>query len=352
MTVLILTTVSSDLKVSHRLSYNGDGLVGTVLIPGNVLIVTYEYGMNDDWPILIQRFTPKINIIPKNYKLDVGAGWNDQITCFTISPDGNNFIFTFFCSNIIHIWDINTGTFIKSLIGHEMTSKNYSNNSITSIMITSDGKNIISSDTGGDIIIWDMETSHIIITIITHQKANVSGVAISHDGQKIIFRSDHHIKIWCVQTGNLLRTLLSGRGIINNFVFTPDGLNIITCSDTKAIQIWNLETGELLQTLDKESIRSNKKEILRVAVTSNGKKIISGNRDGVLKILDIASGNLLDSFNLTSNQYEIFRSIHVSGDMIIVETSNKIVILKPTTIYFIETIKKYLKSKKRKLSFM
>ena len=223
-------------------------------------------------------------------------------------------------------------------------------------MVILDSKKIISSDTDGNIIIWDMQTYHITRTIITNQiNMCACEVAISHDGKKIIFCSDSGIKIWCIETGHLLKTLLSDVPLMWSFTITFDGSKIITCSGKTGnigiIQIWNLETYELLLTLDEENDLNRP---IHVAVTSDGKKIISGTRDGIIKIWDSINGNCLDTFNCTSNndKYYLIRSIRVSKHLIIVETSDNIIVLQPATIFFIENIQKYLKSNKRKLPFV
>ncbi len=67
--------------------------------------------------------------------------------------------------------------------------------------------------------------------------------------------SDTTAKIWDVQTGNCLHTLVGHTAMVNLAGFTPDGTTIVTISHfdrttfDSTTKIWDVQTGNCLNTI-------------------------------------------------------------------------------------------------------
>ncbi len=85
--------------------------------------------------------------------------------------------------------------------------------------------------------------------------------------------------------GRLLRTLIGHGDWVKTVAVTPNGKQIISGSKDNTIKVWNLETGEEQFTLTGHTGSVN-----AVAVTPDGKLVISGSSDGNLKVWNLATG--------------------------------------------------------------
>jgi WD40 repeat protein len=75
-------------------------------------------------------------------------------------------------------------------------------------------------------------------TLNGHEGA-VNSVQFSPDGKLIASGSlDHTVKIWNVETGNLIETLIGHEGAVNSIMFSPDGSRLISGSSDRKIKVW------------------------------------------------------------------------------------------------------------------
>ncbi len=88
--------------------------------------------------------------------------------------------------------------------------------------------------------------------------------------------------------GPLVRTLSGHAGGVISVAITPDGKQVISGSSDGTLKVWDIASGKELRTLTGYS--SN---IRSVAITPDGKQAISASDDKTLKVWDIASGKEL-----------------------------------------------------------
>ncbi|MEH2184250.1 DnaJ domain-containing protein [Nostoc sp.] len=112
--------------------------------------------------------------------------------------------------------------------------------------------------------------------MLTEHLGAVNTVAISLNSQTLISGStDATIKVWNLQTGELLSTLTGHSAAVLSVAISPDGKTLASASRDGTIKLWNLHTGELLQNLSGCN---------PVAFSPDGKTLISGGNGGSIKI--------------------------------------------------------------------
>lgn len=79
----------------------------------------------------------------------------------------------------------------------------------------------------------------------------VKSVAFSPNGQILASGSitSKVIRLWNVQTGEMIRTLQGHDGISNRIAFSPNGQILASASSDKTIKLWDMQTGKALRTI-------------------------------------------------------------------------------------------------------
>ncbi|BAY31277.1 WD-40 repeat-containing protein [Nostoc carneum NIES-2107] len=157
-------------------------------------------------------------------------------------------------------------------------------------------------------------------TLSDHNSA-VNSVAFSPDSQKLASGSDDStIKLWDVSTGKVIQTIPhlqeatptasyidSGyQDSVTSIAFSSDGKKLASGSEDKTIKLWDISTGKLLQTFNGHSSL-----IKTIALSSDGKKLASGSDDKTIKLWDISTGKLLQTF---SGHSDVVNSVAFSSD--------------------------------------
>jgi len=78
---------------------------------------------------------------------------------------------------------------------------------------------------------------------------------------------------------------------VNSVAITPDGKYIVSGSGDSTIKLWDIKSGEEIRTFEGHSQYVNS-----VAITPDGKHIVSGSDDETIKLWDINSGEEIRTF--------------------------------------------------------
>jgi WD40 repeat protein len=161
---------------------------------------------------------------------------------------------------------------------------------IHALAFSPDGQVLAAGDSKGQIHLLRLEDEQKIATFSKHGWWTVS-IAFSHDGKKLVSSSiDTTIKIWDVNTGQLLHNL----GLTNwiwTVAFSPDSRIIASGSNDNFIRIWDANTGECIKTFE-----GHTGWVLSVAFSPNGQIIASGSYDKTIKLWDVNTGQCLQTF--------------------------------------------------------
>jgi WD40 repeat protein len=82
----------------------------------------------------------------------------------------------------------------------------------------------------------------------------VSTAAFSPDGKTLATGSyDHLVKLWSVETGELLRDLKGHSNWVFSVAFSPDGKTLASGGYDKTVRLWNPDNGETAGVLEGHS---------------------------------------------------------------------------------------------------
>ena len=197
-----------------------------------------------------------------------------NMTSLALTPDEKQLLSI--DDNLIFFYDYASGKVLNNLFGHYNT-----------MVLTQDGKQIITGSDDKTIKVWDFSSKKMIRMMSGHTN-KITDVAVTSDGHQAVSGSfDKTLMVWDLAQGGVIHNLTGHKNWIYAVAITPDGKQAISGSADKTIKVWALTNGQLLHTLEGHTA-----SIRAVAVTQDGMQVISGSEDGTIKIWDLASGRL------------------------------------------------------------
>ncbi len=184
----------------------------------------------------------------------------------------------------IKLWDVNTGTEICTMTGHKLQ--------VNSVAFSPQGQLLASASYDRTIRLWQipaLESSHkefqnrpcySLLGILSGHAWAVLTVAFSPDGKILATGSDDNtIKLWEVNTGQLICTLVGHSWSVVAVAFTADGETLLSASCDKTVKLWRVSTAEEIVTLS-----GHVDSVSAVAVSKVRQLIASGSRDKTIKL--------------------------------------------------------------------
>lgn len=197
----------------------------------------------------------------------------------TVHPPGGRRIITCSSDGSLRLWDLESG----AQIGDDWRDEGDDGDDgdqVFAIALSPVGDVVASGSYDGTVRLWDIETGKVITKWKGHTK-RVRSVCWSSDGEQVVSGYHHGaVTVWDVKTGkSVLGPFETGHEHVLAVICSPDTTKIATGGfNEHAIKIWDTKTGELLSTIKHDS------HVSSLAWTSNGKKLISGSQNGLIRI--------------------------------------------------------------------
>jgi serine/threonine protein kinase len=200
--------------------------------------------------------------------------------CIAFSPDGFLAISGNW-DNTLRLWDVRTGNELLCFTGHTGI--------VDSVAVSPDGRRAASAGWDQSVRLWDMQTGEELHRFLGHTN-EVTSVAFAPDGRRLVSGGhDGTIQLWDAAG---LRPLLyfDGQvGVIWDVHFSADGRRVVYCGDT--IRLWDIE-GSLLMRLKYKC----PEPVTSVVCTPDGRQVLAGGSDGVLRLFDVATRHEVHRF--------------------------------------------------------
>jgi WD40 repeat protein len=220
-------------------------------------------------------------------ELFVLRGHDRQVTLVSVSGDGTRVI-SGSRGNTIKVWDAGTGAELRTLRGLDEWGR---------LTVGDDGKRVFFLDPNGGVKVWDSDTRPDRLTLPPPgggKRQTVKWVAATPDGRRVFTvcgdtGSDHRIRVWDGETGRESAEARGGHsGPIECVAVSADGKCVVSGSNDRTVKVWDGDTVSARWTL-----QGHKAPVCAVAVTRDGLRAFSGGFDRTVKVWDAATGKEL-----------------------------------------------------------
>ncbi|WP_299483899.1 c-type cytochrome [uncultured Roseibium sp.] len=208
-------------------------------------------------------------------------GHGGPVMDITVSPE-NGQVATASFDNAVGIWSAREPSWLD---GHEAAVK---------VVRFIDENRVVSAGDDNDLIVWNLaEGSN---TKLQGHTAKVMGLAVSPDGKTIASASwDARIGLWPVDGGEPV--FLSGHNAgVNQVAFSADGAWLYSASVDGSIKLWDVAQEAEKRVIERNGFGIN--VMVLGGANSNETWVAYGSQDGVTRIVDIETGERLHDFTL------------------------------------------------------
>ena len=211
------------------------------------------------------------------------------VSAVAFSPDGMQLLSA--SGKTAKIWDL----------GHEDVAVTYTHrNDISALAFFPDGKRICTATTDGTIHIWRADSAREVLVMRGHRGA-VQDITVSPDGQLVASAgADRSVRVWDILEYRRIMVLSNHTDAVLSSTIADNRL--ITGSRDGSIAISDLESGHHLHAL-----KGHQEPVYELAMTKDGKGIISRSTDGKFNLWD------LNGMNLRTGQHQLKRTLSIGS---------------------------------------
>lgn len=213
---------------------------------------------------------------------------NDQtldILCLAYSPDGG-LLASGGVDTLVHLWNAKTGELVRTLKGHPSL--------VYCLAFSPDGKVLASGSyaarrTDNSLILWDVKTGRMLHGIPAASSFDVYAVGFSPDGKTVASGGDDYlINVWDVQSGK--GKMIRRHGQVSSLHFLPTGKSFVVGGRSTEVFLLDADNGSVIRRF-----RGHTQSVRHVDLSPDGKTLATASTDGMMKIWDLATGDLLRS---------------------------------------------------------
>jgi WD40 repeat protein/serine/threonine protein kinase len=229
-----------------------------------------------------------------------------NVHCVAFSPDGRQIALGE--SEQVELFNVDDGRLVRRFGGHLSF--------VYAVAFSPDGSRLATGEYAPPIRIWEVESGKVITYI--QDAAQSRGLSFDRDGGRLAVATGtgKTILICDSNTGAILSTL---RGHINETMcvaFHPDGTRLVSGSRDGAVKLWNAKSQPL--KLKHAPRKTEMPWITGVAADRNGTRVITASRDNTVQMWDADQGDLIRIWEgpvrPEGNWRDVFWSVAITPD--------------------------------------
>jgi WD40 repeat protein/serine/threonine protein kinase len=214
---------------------------------------------------------------------EFGGQNNEEVKCLAVSPDGR-LVYSAGGKQggsdfVVHVWNVETGQEAGRLAAHE--------GSICSLALSPDGRRLLSGGDDKTVILWDTRTGALVRRFAGHTR-RVECVAMLSDSRRFVSACrDEPIRLWDIESGQELLRFAGDQGGAFELAVSPDGRRLIAADhnpSARELRLWTIDTGQLIQSLRYGDVWPG-----RGTFTGDGRHAVWPGADGIVRLYLVAA---------------------------------------------------------------
>ncbi|MGH8908457.1 MAG: pentapeptide repeat-containing protein [Egibacteraceae bacterium] len=217
------------------------------------------------------------------HSLQTLEGHGGPVTAVAAAPDGG-WVVSCGDDGAVRIWDVATGQQMHALRGHS--------GPVGALAVAPGGGWIVSGGDDGRLCLWNVSTGQQIHTLEGHA-GPVPAVAVTPDGNQVVSGGrDGTVRVWHSATAIQVRTWKGDTHGVRAVAVSPDGGWVVSGGDDGTVQVRESTRGGQLRVLRPQGGPA----VWAVAITPDGRRVVSGGDESPVRVWDISSGRELAPF--------------------------------------------------------
>jgi WD40 repeat protein len=257
------------------------------LYPVNEGIVSIAFSPDGQWLVSGSRRGSQGEGFTTSLERWIGPDWKPLGIYYGVPRAVNDMVFSpnskiFMTAYASSVYEANSVDFVETFTWS--ITNTLSTGTVLDIAISPDGGLLATTPDRYAIKIWDLGVSEWLFTLYTSFTGAVNTIQFSPNGR--LLASGHYdsvINLWDLTSGELFRTITT-ETVVQSLAFSPDGRILASGSsfENGLIRLWSVETGELLQTL-----AGHKTGVEHLIFSPDSKFLMSGSYDGIIRMWGI-----------------------------------------------------------------
>ncbi len=221
------------------------------------------------------------------------TGLSNDIYAIAIHPDGSQALLASYYDNVISILDLKTGEVTGVLSAHQ--------NAVRSVDYLPGGQQAVSASDDASLILWDL-ISQKPLAILSAGESPQSALALLSNGRSALsVTRAGEIFQWDLLDASLLQQFGNHEDAIFDVDYSQNGLMALSCAGAgtpnapprdSSLRLWELQTFQLMQIMLPEVLINWQCEI-----SPDGRSALSGAYDGSVVLWDLSSGKQIKTLN-------------------------------------------------------
>lgn len=217
------------------------------------------------------------------------TGHTDEVWDLQFSPDGTT-LATASKDGTVRLWDVGSGeSFV--LRGHDTP--------VVSVVFLNEGTRVAAKSEGGDLRVWERDGTE---RWVLHNAPTIAygPLAVAPDDRTLAYTNEEQVVLFDTESGAIRRIFGDGAFPAAAICFSPDGKRVISGDPDGVVRIWDLDRG-LTQELRGHTGPINS----IVFVPGAPERLLSAGVDGTIRVWDLRTGRSSILGSHASPAYEL-----------------------------------------------